>query len=337
MEKIHLGNTDLKVSRLMVGCWSFGGEDGSYWGQQKQADVNALTAEALDQGINFFDTAVAYNDGKSEVSLGKALKGRRKEAVICDKILIQDEDQLKNYENILRECLKRLDTDYIDLMMIHWPVRDGELLRANLTALLKAQQKGIIREIGVSNFGLATLEIAREMGINVIADEIGYNLLSRGIEKEILPYCQEHRIGIFVYSPLMQGVLTGKYRKLSDIPPMRRRTVHFSKMGNPNSTHGGPGADAEVEALLVGLQALSQQTGISCGTLSLAWLCHQTGISCVIAGCRSVEQLRENVASIETKLPAETIKTLKDLSQPVFDKIGDYLDWYRGSVNPRVW
>ena len=337
MEKIQLGNSGLKVSRIMVGCWSFGGGDGSYWGEQNQADVDALVSQALDQGINFFDTAVAYNEGKSEVSLGKALKGRRKEAVICDKILIQEKDQLKNYESTLRECLKRLDTDFIDLMMIHWPTSDADLLKENLEALLNAQKQGIIREIGVSNFSLGTLEIARGMGVNVAANEIGYNLMSRGIEKEVLPYCRKHKIGIFAYSPLMQGILTGKYQKLLDIPPMRRRTVHFSNMGNPECKHGGPGADAEVEAFLKGLRAISEQTGISCSTLSLAWVCHQEGVACVIAGCRSVEQLRENVASIGTKISAETLKALTDLSQPVFDKIGEYLDWYRGSANPRVW
>ena len=336
MDKIQLGNSDLKVSRFMVGCWSFGGEDGSYWGEQKQADVNALVAEALDKGINFFDTAIAYNNGKSEISLSQALKGRRNEAVICDKIFIQDKDQLKNYENTLRESLRRLGSDYIDLMMIHWPTKDTELLDANLSALLKAQQQGIIREIGMSNFGLATLEIASKMGIKVVANEFGYNLISRGIEKEILPYCVEHQIGILAYSPLMQGILTGKYQKLSDIPPMRRRTVHFSKMGNPDSRHGGPGADAEVEVFLAGLRALSETTGISSGTLSLAWLCQQKGLSCAIVGCRSAEQLQENIASIETKLSAEIIKVLNDLSQPIFEKTGNYLDLYNGS-NSRIW
>jgi aryl-alcohol dehydrogenase-like predicted oxidoreductase len=336
-EKVQLGNSDLKVSRIMLGCWSFGGEEGSYWGEQKQTDVNSLVAEALDRGINFFDTAVAYNNGKSEISLGQALKGRRKDAVICNKFLIIEKDQLKNYENLLRESLARLDTDYIDLMMIHWPAADADLLKANLEALLKARQQGIIREIGVSNFGLGALKTARECGVNVIANEFGYNLISRGMEKEVLPCCRENNISVLAYSPLMQGVLTGKYRKLSDIPPSRRRTVHFSKMENPDSNHGGPGADTEVEALLIGLKSLSEKTGISSGTLSIAWLCHQEGVSCVIAGCRSVEQLRENMMSVETKLSFETIKELTNLSQPIFEKIGHYLDVYRGSVNPRIW
>ena len=334
MEKIQLKGSALKVSNLMVGCWSFGGEEGSYWGPQNQADVNGLVSEALDHGINFFDTAMGYNDGKSEKSLGIALKGRRKEAIVCDKIQIVEKDL---DESTVQECLKRLDTDYIDIMMIHWPVKDGERIKSNLASLLKAKQKGMIREIGVSNFGISTLKIAHEMGINVVANEFGYNLISRGIEKEILPYCIKENIGIFSYSPLAQGVLTGKYQKVMDIPPMRRRTVHFSKMGNPDSRHGGPGADTEVEAFLTGLKSISAKTGISCGTIALAWVRSQKGISCVITGCRSVQQLNENINSFETKLSDETVKELNDLSQPIFDKVGDYLDWYSGSNNPRIW
>ena len=337
MEKIILGSSDLTVSRLMVGCWSFGGEDGSYWGEQKQSDVNSLVAEALDNGINFFDTAAGYNSGKSETSLGLALKGRRAEAAICDKITIQNNEQLKNYEGALQECLKRLNTDYIDLMMIHWPVNDGELIKTNLDALQKAKARGMIREIGVSNFGIGTLKLAREQGVNIAANEFGYNIISRGIEKEILPFCAEHNIGILAYSPLMQGVLTGKYKTISDIPPSRRRTVHFSKMGNPDSGHNGPGADAEVEAFLSGLRSLSEETGVSCGNLSLAWLCNQKGVSCVIAGCRSAGQLRENMVSSGIELSADVLNRLTILSEPVYRKIGCYTDLYRGSVNPRIW
>ena len=337
MEKIQLGNSDLKVSRLVVGCWSFGGEEGSYWGEQKQSDVNALVAEALDRGVNFFDTAIGYNNGKSETSLGKALKGRRKDAIVCDKIFIKDGDELKNYENLIRDSLSRLDTDYIDIMMIHWPAAGEELLKANIEALLRAQQKGMIRKIAVSNFGLGAIRVARECGVNVIANEFGYNLMTRGMEREILPFCREQNISVLAWSPLMQGVLTGKYQKISDIPFSRRRTVQFSKMGNPDSTHGEPGADAEVEALLVGLKSLSERTGIPCGTLAIAWLCNQPGVSCAIVGCRSVEQLHENMASIETKLSADVLKELTDLSQPIYEKVGHHLDIYRGSVNPRVW
>jgi aryl-alcohol dehydrogenase-like predicted oxidoreductase len=337
MEKIQLNNSDLKVSMLCIGCWSFGGDSESYWGTQDQADVNALVDKALDRGINFFDTAFGYNSGKSEKSLGGALKKRRKEAIICNKTPIQEGDKLKNFEDVLRDSLKRLDTDYIDLLLIHWPVKDEALLQANLEALLKARRKGIIREIGVSNFSLGTLKIAQEAGVNVVANEFAYNLMSRAPEKKVLPYCAEHNIGMLAYMPLMQGVLAGKYNSIKEIPLMRRRTVQYSKMDNPNNNHGGPGADAEVEGFLKALNELSKKTGISCSTLSLAWLCTKKGIASIIAGCRTVEQVLENEKSIDTKLSPDIAKALDDISKPLFDKLSEYLDIWKTPAESRIW
>jgi aryl-alcohol dehydrogenase-like predicted oxidoreductase len=338
MEKVYLGNSDLLVSPLTVGCWSFGGDSKSYWGEQNQADVDALVAEGLDRGINFFDTAVGYNEGNSEVSLGKALGKRRTGAVICDKVQIQRADRLgQEYENMVSDALKRLNTDYIDLLMIHWPTPDEHLLRANLEALLRIRRKGMIREIGVSNFSLKTLEIAKETGVDVIADEFAFNLISRGPERELLPYCEKNRIGVLAYMPLMQGILAGKYETIAGIPPMRRRTIHFAKNDNPNSGHGAPGADAEVETFLRELRALSSGTGLPCGTLSVAWLCQKPAVASVIVGCRTVEQLRENTAAVETKLSPEILKALDDLSKPLFDKLGDYLDIWKKPEESRIW
>ena len=334
---IQLGSSSLRVSPLMIGCWSFGSEDGGYWGEQKQSDVNDLVSKALDMEINFFDTAVAYNNGKSESSLGIALKGKRERAIICNKINVVDKDKLPNFETIFKESLNRLDTDYVDLMMIHWPHKDGELLKANIEAFLKLKEKGLIREIGVSNFGVATMKIAKECGVNIACNEFGYNLLCRGIEKEILPYCLENKIDILAYSPLMQGILTGKYTKVTEIPYSRRRTVHFSKMENPDSLHGRPGADAEMEQLFKDLKSLSDETGIASSTLALGWVKSQKGVSCVIAGCRNIDQLLENYRSLDVKLSDDIISRLYQISQPVIDKVIDCLDIYRGIENGRVW
>jgi len=336
MKQIQLGNSSLKVSRLCIGCWSFGGEAGSYWGPQAQSEVDALVGEALDRGVNFFDTAFIYNDGASEISLGKALKARRKEAVICNKILVQDREQLKTYETSLKNSLKRLGTDYIDLMMIHWPVSDADLLKANLEALLAAKRNGIIREIGVSNFSFKSLALAKETGVETVADELVWNLMARGVEREVLPYCEKNRIGVMAYMPLMQGILSGKYNSIAEIPSVRRRTVHFSSAGNPDSRHGMAGADAEVEKFLKGLRELSQKTGVPCETLSIAWLIAK-GAAAVIAGCRSTAHVRENAAATETIIPAETLSALDHLSQPLLEKLGAYLDLWQSPDKSRVW
>jgi aryl-alcohol dehydrogenase-like predicted oxidoreductase len=336
MEHSKLGRSALDTSRLCIGCWSFGSEAGDYWGPQSQNEVNALVGKALDQGINFFDTAFMYNNGASEISLGKALKGRRKEAVICNKIVVQDREQLKNYETTLANSLKRLDTDYIDLMMIHWPVSDADLLEANLEALLKARKKGILREIGVSNFGTGALALAEKTGVDVVANEFAWNLMTRGIEREVLPHCREKQIGILAYMPLMQGILSGKYGSIAEIPALRRRTIHFSGAGNPDCRHGMAGAEAEVENFLRGLSELAQKTGIRSSALSIAWLVAK-GASSVIAGCRTIDQLHENASATETILSDEILKALDDLSQPLLDKLGHGLDLWQSPEKSRIW
>ena len=337
MVQKKLGQSDLKISPLTVGCWSFGGDAGSYWGAQSQQDVNDLVAEALVLGVNFFDTAFGYNEGKSEQSLGMALQGRRSQALICNKMPIQTTEQLPRYEETIVSSLKRLQTDVIDVMMIHWPTKDEGLLRANLEALQQVREKGLVREIGVSNFGLRTLDIAREMEIPVVANEFAYNLMARGIEKEILPYCYQNQIGVLAYMPIMQGVLTGKYATLDEIPPVRRRSVHFSSEGNPECRHGGPGAESEVLFLLEELKRIVRQTGIRAGHLAIAWLIAQAGVSTVIAGCRTVGQLRDNVLAADTKLDPDIMAALDAASRPLFQKLPDQLDlWQRGDRS-RIW
>lgn len=337
MELRKLGKSDIQVSTLTVGCWSFGGGTGSYWGHQSQQAVNELVAEALDLGVNFFDTAFGYNDGDSERALGTALKGKRDKALICNKIPIQQTDDLGKYEQTITASLNRLQTDVIDVMMIHWPTRDEGLLRANLEALQHVQEKGLVRAIGVSNFAVRTLEIAREMGIAVIVNEFAYNLMSRGMEQDVLPYCRDMNIGVAAYMPLMQGILTGKYATLEDIPLKRKRTVHFDSRCNPESRHGGPGAEDAIHYLLRELRQLADESGISAAHLSIGWILAKEGVSTVIAGCRSVEQLRDNVKAAMTSLDPAVLQALDEASRPLYQAFPDQLDLWQPSSKSRIW
>jgi aryl-alcohol dehydrogenase-like predicted oxidoreductase len=337
MNFVKLGTSSLKISPLTIGCWSFGGGAGSYWGLQDQNDVNDLVSRALDYGVNFFDTAFGYNEGRSERSLGLALKGKRNQAVICNKIPIQAANKLPDYEQTIKDSLERLQTDVIDVMMIHWPTRDEGLLRANLEALQSMQSKGFIREIGVSNFGLRTLEIAKEMEIPVIVNEFAYNLMTRGIEGNILPYCRERNIGIAAYMPLMQGILTGKFRTLDDIPAVRKRSIQFSSKHNSEARHGGPGAESSVVLLLDQLKQLSKKTGIPQSHLAIGWLMAKDGVSTVIAGCRNADQLQENIKAVETRLDPDLISALDQASEPLKNDLKGELDlWQMGSAS-RIW
>jgi len=333
----QLGHSSLRVSKLTVGCWSFGGDGDSYWGEQSQQAVDALVRAAIERDVNFFDTAFGYNDGQSEVSLGKALKGMRSRAVICNKLPIQPLETLSGFEGLIQGSLDRLATDYIDLMMFHWPLGEEALLRANLEAMMKARDRGMIREIGVSNFGVATLKIAKEMGISVAADEFCYNLMARGIEREILSYCLQSGVGVMAYMPLMQGILTGKYPDIASIPQMRRRTIQFSASANPLARHGGPGAEKEVQHLLEGLNAISKETGVKPGTLAVAWLCAKPGVASVIAGCRDEGQLHENADAVEVRLPADVVAKLDAASAPLMAAMGGDMDLWQRGANTRIW
>ena len=168
MEKRECGKSGIEISVFGIGCWSYGG--GDYWGPQAQKDVDAVAQAALDSGINFFDTAEGYNSGRSEEALGIALKGRRHEVIIGTKFGMRRADPV-----VLREkcetSLRRLQTDYIDIYMVHWPIPEGPV--EEVFSTLKALQlEGKIRSIGVSNFGVQQLSEALETGVRLEVNEL---------------------------------------------------------------------------------------------------------------------------------------------------------------------
>lgn len=334
MEKKLLGSSNIKVAPISVGCWSFGGNEGDYWGAQDQRDVERLVHAALDSGADFFDTAYGYNEGRSEESLGAALKGKRGQAFICTKTPVQK--TWEDFEGELAKSLKRLGVGDVDVLMIHWPTRDEKLMRDNLDYLKKVVDKGYAHYAGVSNFGVATMEMAREAGLNIIANEFSYSLLSRAAEYEVAPYCAEHNIGITSYMSLMQGILTGKYSTIEEIPPHRRRTVHFDGTKNPlvNRAHSTRPIEAETLALVETLRGLAKQAGLTPAQLALAWCLVKPGMATAIAGCRNEQQLYDNLKAAEAAPDASIIAALDEASQPIMDAIGNVTDVFG---NDRIW
>ena len=180
MEKRRCGRSDISLSVVGVGCWSFGGGPGSYWGPQEQKDVDDVVHAALDNGINYFDTAEGYNEGRSEEALGRALEGRREEAVIGTKISPSNTEP----SVLRRHCeasLRRLRTDYIDIYMVHWPITDRSVEDA-FDTLMSLRSEGKVRSIGISNFGVRQMEEALATGARIDVNQLCYNLLSRAIE-----------------------------------------------------------------------------------------------------------------------------------------------------------
>lgn len=325
MEYRQLGKSDLYVSTLCVGCWAFAGES---WGEQPEADSIATVHAALDSGVNFFDSAEGYGAGTSEEVLGKALAGRRNKAVVATKVS-PNNALPATLRDHLEASLRRLQTDYVDLYLIHWPL-SGHPIAPTLALLDDLKREGKIRAIGLSNFGPQNLAEVLETGIQVDANQCGYNLISRAVEYEVLPICRANGIGLTTYMPLMQGILAGKWATVDDIPEFRRRTRHFSG-DRPGTRHGSPGAEAELLAALDELRAVAAELGQPMADVALAWIAAQAGVASVIAGARRPDQVERNARGVGLKLDAAAIARLNAASDPIKRKLGPNIDmWDEG-------
>ncbi len=222
METRQLGTTDLRITPIGFGAWALGGGDWAFsWGPQDDGDSIAAIHRAIDLGINWIDTAAIYGMGHSEEVVGRALKGRGSRPYVFTKCsLVWSDDRrvtmhsLKQ-ESIRREVeqsLQRLQLEVIDLYQIHWPAQpaDGPApdVEEGWGTLVELKREGKVRNIGVSNFTVDHLERARALA-PVGSLQPPYSMLRRGIEAEILPYCQRHNMGVISYSPMLSGLLSG--------------------------------------------------------------------------------------------------------------------------------
>ncbi len=342
------GQSGLTLPAMGLGTWSFGG--GSYWGPQDQGDVNEVVAQALESGVTYFDTAEMYNDGASEVSLGAALRGRRDRAIIGSKVAPSH-----TRPAVLRaRCeasLRRLETDYLDLYMVHWPINANSLRHFTSDAsalanppsvadafltLADLQREGKIRHIGVSNFGVKQMTEVLDLGVRIAINELPYNLLMRGIESEIAPFCRARGIGIIGYMTLMQGVLTADYENFDALPAMRTRTRHFSAK-REGSRHGEAGFEAETWRAVQAIRRIAAEENLSLPDLAIAWALHNPDIACVLAGCRTLAQLEENSRAALGRLSSATVARLNDVTTEVLRLLGPNPDYYQGVRDTRSW
>ncbi len=323
MERRIAGKSGIEISPMGIGCWSYGG--GDYWGPQAQSDVTAVANAALDAGINFFDTAEGYNNGRSEEALAVALKGRRHEAVIGTKVSKPDPTTIREH---CEASLQRLQTDYVDIYMIHWP--DDEIaIEESMAELTHLQEDGLIRAIGVSNFGVAQLTAALETGASIAVNQLCYNLLSRAIEPELLPLCRKHDVGILGYMPLLQGILTGQYKSAEEIPPVHARFRHF-RDDRPQASHGEAGAEEEMFETLEAIREIAETEQVPMARLAIAWAMARPGITCMLVGTRNVDELAENLNVLNYSLSADVIGRLDEITAPLLVKLGANPDYFTG-------
>ncbi len=325
-----LGRSEIRVSAVSMGCWAIVGDQ--TWGPQDESQAVAAIRAALDAGINFFDTAEAYGAGYSERLLARALEGRRGNAVIASKA---SPHHARNWPDLRAACensLRRLNTDYIDVYYLHWPCRDTPIQEI-LGFFERLREQGKIRCFAVSNFGVGDLSELLEYG-RCEANQLPYSLLWRVIEKEILPLCRKNQISVTCYSPLAQGLLTGKFRSADDVPPGRARTRHFAGT-RPQARHGEPGCEAETFAAVRAVAEVAAELGRPMAELALAWLIHQPGVASVIAGARTPEQVRQNARAMDLELSPEVLERLAAVTRDLSAKFGDNPDMWQSNSRYR--
>jgi len=331
LETRELGRSGIAVSALALGCWALGGGEG--WGDQDESLTIATIHAALDHGINFFDTAEAYGGGNSEEVVGKALADRRDRAIIATKIS-PNHTEPSVVRQYCEASLRRLRTDFIDVYMVHWPIRTHSVA-ASFAVLQDLKREGKIRSIGLSNFGPQQLAEAVGTGVQLDVNQLCYNLLSRAIEFEILPACRRLQIGVTTYMPLLQGLLADKYHTPDEVPPFRARTRHFQG-DRPGSRHGEPGAEVETFVALAAIREIAQELGQPMDSVALAWVMAKPGVTSVLAGARTPEQVTRNVRSAPLSLPDAAIARLDQATDALKRKLGPNADYFQGHGDSRI-
>ncbi len=329
MKYRRLGTTNIEASVIAMGCWAIVGDE--TWGPQEEKQSLDTIAASLDAGANFFDTAEGYGAGYSEEMLAKALAGKRDRAVIASKV---SRSHL-TADGIRKSCeasLKRLGTDRIDLYQIHWPSRSIPL-EESMRALEALKGEGKIRAIGVSNFAVKDLDDLLAVA-GVETNQLPYNLLFRALEFEVLPKCVEAGIGVLCYSPIAQGLLTGKFKTADDVPEGRARTRHFSK-SRPQVRHGEDGAEEETFEAIDEIRRIAQDAGAPMERVALAWLVAQPGVTSALAGARTPRQARDNAAAGDLELSPETLSRLAKATDKVKAKLGPNLDMWQAESRMR--
>ena len=301
MKRITLGRSELEVTPIAYGTWQFGGD----WGDVDESAAIGAIRQALDLGINFFDTAQAYGFGVSERILGRALadelRSRRAELVIATKGgLSMEGGELHRdaspafVRRGVEESLENLGIEYIDLFQMHWP--DPSTPFAETAEALGALvDEGKIRHIGVSNFDVAQMaEFSRTRPVETLQPP--YHLFRRDIEREILPYCSEHDIGVLAYGPLAHGLLGGRMTEDTTFPENDWRSSSPLFQGDTFTRN------LEIVAQL---ERFAADRDVTVSQLAVAWTLANPAVHVAIVGARQTEHLAESVGAAELALSAE--------------------------------
>ena len=312
MDYRHLGQSGLKISEIAYGNWITHGSQ-----VQEQAAAACVRA-ALDEGITTFDTADGYASGRAEEVLGRALHGVRRESIeIFTKVYWPTADgpndrglSRKHITESLHASLRRLGTDYVDLYQAHRYDHETPI-EETMRAFDDLVRAGKVLYVGVSEWRAeeisAALRAARELGLDrIVSNQPQYNMLWRVIEAEVVPLCEKEGIGQIVFSPIAQGVLTGKYR-LGDPPPADSRATDPSGSGFIKRL-----LRDDVLTAVQRLSPIAAAAGLSMAQLAVAWTLQNPNVSAAIVGATRPEQVRENVKASGVRLDAALMSRIDE-------------------------
>ncbi len=297
MNTRQLGNSDLYITPVGFGAWAIGGSGWEHaWGPQDDNDSLAAIREALDNGINWIDTAAVYGVGHSEEVVARTLEGMRNRPYVFTKCSQVWDEQHKishslKAESIRRECeasLRRLHVDAIDLYQVHWPIPDEEIEEGWAT-MAKLKEEGKVRNIGVSNFDVGQMQ--RALAIAPITSlQPPYSLVHREVESEVLPFAEQENIGVIAYSPMASGLLTGAMTK----ERVRQLPADDWRRSHPDFQEPRLSRNLRLVRLL---KVIGDHHGRSTGQVAVAWVLQNPAVTGAIVGARRPGQIKEIVGA----------------------------------------
>lgn len=318
--KRKLGTTNVEVTPITMGAWAIGG---FMWGGNEEKDsINAIQAY-IENGVTSIDTAPIYGFGYSEELVGKAIKkyDRSKVQILTKFGMVWDiekgdfafdgPDNHGNFKKVFRyggyetalrdveESLKRLQTDYIDLIQLHWPDTTTPI-EETMRAMDKMLQDGKVKAIGVCNYNASQLKEAAQT-VTLASNQVPYSMLKRDIEEEVVPYALENNLSIIAYSPMERGLLTGKYETMQALAEGDHRNNYFKRF---NFT--------AVKQLTDNLSDLATKYNATIAQLVLAWTFHQPAVSAALAGARNAKQAEENAKAMAITISSEDLKQIDE-------------------------
>jgi aryl-alcohol dehydrogenase-like predicted oxidoreductase len=321
MELKTLGTSSVKVTPIAFGAWAIGGW--MWGGAEDKAAISAIKA-SLDAGISTIDTAPIYGFGKSEELVGKALQGMSRDKYqILTKFGMNWKtnkgefffDSIDNTgkatkiykysgkESILQECedsLRRLKTDYVDLLQIHWPDATTPISET-MEAVAKLIEQGKVRAAGVCNYSVDQVNEALKT-VNLVSNQVPYSAIFRAIEKTVVPQAVAKKLSILPYSPLQRGLLTGKIKRDHKFNEGDTRDGNrFYKPENIDRTN----------AFLEKIKPIADGYGVSLAQLVINWTTRQPAMDCVLVGARDERQVKENVKALSFKLKEDEVKAIR--------------------------